>query len=162
MKPFPLAHVSSAIHAIWPHTTTKRTSFIDTLPLGEGAAGDGSVQQCATPFGQQEAVLKATAVRNPLPAGNVVDSSLSSLSSPQGRGGTSGGSGREGGSGRGRGSGRGEGVRGQGTFHPPCHMQHHHMVLRPEGTSHNEFTCGYWTSITSRLSAAPTPINATN
>ncbi len=41
---------------------------------------------------KHEAVLKATAVRSPLPAGNVVDSSLSSLSSPQG-----------GGSGRGRG-----------------------------------------------------------
>ncbi len=27
--------------------------------------------------------------------------------------------------------------RGQGTFHPPCHILHYHLVLRPEGTSHN-------------------------
>ncbi len=26
---------------------------------------------------------------------------------------------------------------GQGTFHPPCHVLHYHLVLRPEGTSHN-------------------------
>ena len=63
---------------------------------------------------EQEAVLKATAVQSPLPAGNVIDSSSSSLSSPrrggrgvhggvwQGRGGLVGG----GGSGRG-GGGRG-------------------------------------------------------
>ncbi len=48
----------------------------------------------AQPEREQEAVLKATAVRSPLPAGNVVDSSLSSLSSLQG-----------GGSGGGRGAG---------------------------------------------------------
>ena len=47
------------------------------------------------PRTKQEAVLKATAVRSPLPAGNVIDSSLSSLPSP-----------------RGGGSGRGEGGRG--------------------------------------------------
>ena len=29
----------------------------------------------------------------------------------------------------------------QGTFHPPCHIPHYHMVLRPEGTSHNEVLC---------------------
>ncbi len=37
--------------------------------------------------------------------------------------------------------GWGEGVgvrgRGQGTFHPTCHVLHYHMVLRPKGTSHN-------------------------
>ncbi len=48
---------------------------------------------------KQEAVLKATAVRSPLPAGNVVDSSLSA-----GGGGSSGGGG----------SGRGEGGWGAG------------------------------------------------
>ncbi len=37
---------------------------------------------------------------------------------------------------RGRGVQQGRG-RGQGTFHPPCHVLHYHMVLRPEGTSHN-------------------------
>ncbi len=30
------------------------------------------------------------------------------------------------------------GVWGQGTFHPPCHILHYHMVLRPEGTSPNK------------------------
>ncbi len=36
--------------------------------------------------------------------------------------------------------GEGRGVRGegQGTFHPPCHILHYHMALRPEGTSHNQ------------------------
>ncbi len=33
--------------------------------------------------------------------------------------------------------------RGQGTFHPPCHILHYHMVLRPKGTSHNEGTRGF-------------------
>ncbi len=70
---------------------------------------------------EQEAVLKATAVRSPLPViGNVIDSSLSSLS---GRG--------EGGL-----AGEGEGGWGQGIFHPPRHVLHHHMVLHPKGTSH--------------------------
>ncbi len=68
-------------------------------------------------------------------------------------GGSSGGLGvwwgaRAGGGGGGLGEGRG--VRGgggwQGTFHPPCHILHYHMVLRPlhyhmvlrpKGTSHN-------------------------
>ncbi len=43
--------------------------------------------------------------------------------------------------GGGEGVGEGEGVdggRGQGTFHPPCHVLHYYMVLRPEGTSHNK------------------------
>ncbi len=50
----------------------------------------------------------------------------------------------EGGSGRGTGGegvggwGRGLGRRGgQGTFHPPCHILHCHIVFRPKGTSHN-------------------------
>ncbi len=44
------------------------------------------------------------------------------------------------GRGLGQGVGGGEGVRerGQGTFHPPCHVLHYHMVLRPKGTSHNQ------------------------
>ena len=47
-------------------------------------------------------------------------------------------------SGRGGGSGlqrSGDGVlggRGQGTNQSSCHILHYHMVLRPEGTSHNE------------------------
>ncbi len=45
-----------------------------------------------------------------------------------------GGSSGEGGWGR----GGGLGGRGQGTFHPPCHILHHHMVLRPKGTLHNK------------------------
>ncbi len=61
-------------------------------------------------------------------AGNVVDSSLSSLSSPRG-GGLVGGGGSGGGGGG-----------GQGTFHPPCYVLHYHMMLRPKGTSHNEQT----------------------
>ncbi len=28
--------------------------------------------------------------------------------------------------------------REQGTFHPPCHVLHYHMVLRPKGTLHNK------------------------
>ncbi len=77
-------------------------------------------------------------------AGNVVNSSmfvnssLSSLSSTshavhkRGFG--------QGGFRHGVGWGRGRGVRKgrrQGTFHPPCHILHYHIVLRPEGTSHN-------------------------
>ena len=66
--------------------------------------------------------------------GNVVNSSLSSLSS------VGGGSRGLGGPGVGGvwGQGVGEGVRGQGIFHPPCHILHHHMVLLPEGTSHTK------------------------
>ncbi len=73
-----------------------------------------------------------------LPAGDVVDSFLSSLSS------------KEGGPGAGGDLGSGVGVwgwgvgevgggwgRGQGTFQPLCHVLHYHMVLRPEGNSHN-------------------------
>ncbi len=63
-------------------------------------------------------------------AGNIVDSSLSSLSStshtntnPQIY--------------RGGGSGQGE-REGEGTFLPPCHVLNYHMVLRPKGTSHNQ------------------------
>ncbi len=64
-------------------------------------------------------------------ADNVVDSSLSSLSS---EGGGFRGVGWVGGGGLGRGLGEGRGVKGgegQGTFHPPCHILHYHMVLRP-------------------------------
>ncbi len=58
-------------------------------------------------------------------AGNVVDSSLSSTSHAN----TNPGGGVQAG---------GVGGGGQGTFHPPCHILHCHMVLRPEGTSHND------------------------
>ncbi len=43
-----------------------------------------------------------------------------------------------GGSGSWGGLGVGVRGRGQGTFQPPCHVLHYHMVLRPKGTSHNE------------------------
>ncbi len=39
--------------------------------------------------------------------------------------------------------GRGLG-RGQGTFYPPCHILHYHIVLRPEGTSHNYLQRSFW------------------
>ncbi len=29
-------------------------------------------------------------------------------------------------------------MRGQGTFHPPCHILHYHMLPRPKGNSHNK------------------------
>ena len=45
-----------------------------------------------------------------------------------------------GGPGTGGGSRPGGRWRGQGTFHPPCHILHCHMVLCPEGTSHNKPT----------------------
>ncbi len=60
--------------------------------------------------------------------GNAVNSSLSSLSSlggPVGAGGV-----QQGGGGWGGRWGRG---RGQGTFHPHCHVLHYHMVLRLKG-----------------------------
>ncbi len=78
-------------------------------------------------------MLKATAVRSPCGASNVINSSLfinSSLSllvfhQSYCLGG---------------GSGRGGGLvggGGQGTFQSSCHILHYHMVLRPEGTLHN-------------------------
>ncbi len=74
-------------------------------------------------------------------AGNVADSSLSSLSSAGGFRGRGSG---EGGSGLGGwGGGGGWGGRGQGTFHPPCHILHCHMVHHPKGTSHNQY---HWVS----------------
>ncbi len=84
---------------------------------------DNSVKRVASPL---ETRLKATAVRSLLPAGNVIDSSLSFLSSPRGMGPA-----------RGRGLGGG----GQGTFHPPCHILYCHIVLHPKGTSHNKKQC---------------------
>ncbi len=42
-----------------------------------------------------------------------------------------------GGLGAGGSGGRGFRGQGQGIFHPPCHILHYHMVLRPKGTSHN-------------------------
>ena len=90
---------------------------------------------------QQEAVLKATAVRSPLRRQQchqfflVHHSSLSSSSTShavwvwQGEGVW-----------WGRGVQWGEGGlgEGQGTFHPSCHILHYHTVLRPKGTSHNQ------------------------
>ncbi len=87
-------------------------------------------------------------------ASNVVDSSLSSLSSqqggvqagegdPTGGGGSSGGGGLGrgrggGGEGKGRGRGRGWGGGGdRGISSTLPYILHCHMVLRPEGTSHN-------------------------
>ncbi len=68
--------------------------------------------------------------------GNVADSSLSSLSSE--RRGVWGQGGLGAGGVRGQGIREGRGLGRQGTFHPPCHVLHYHMVLRPEGTSHND------------------------
>ncbi len=65
--------------------------------------------------------------------GSVANSSLPSLSSVG-----VGGSGGWGFGGRGLGRGKGVEGEGQGTFHPPCHILHYHMVLRPEGTSYNK------------------------
>ncbi len=36
------------------------------------------------------------------------------------------------------GGGGGGGLGGRGHFYPPCHILHYHMVLRPEGTLHND------------------------
>ncbi len=75
----------------------------------------------------------------PCGIGNVVNSSLSSLSSTshavQGGGVLATGAVQAGGGRLGR--VRGLGVRGQGTFPSTCHVLHYHMVLRPKGTSHN-------------------------
>ncbi len=52
---------------------------------------------------------------------------------------------------------RGSGVkggRGQGTFHPPCHVLHYHMVLCPKGTSHNE-ACSAVSSVICGEAPAP-------
>ena len=37
---------------------------------------------------------------------------------------------------------------GEGTFQPPCHTLHYHMVLRPNGTSDNQ-----------RVSQTPQPLD---
>ncbi len=81
-------------------------------------------------FCEQEAVFKAT-------AGNVADSSLSFLSSTGGPG--AGGVWGQGGFGGGGVGGGGPEGRGQGTFPSTCHVLRYHMVLRPKGTSHNEW-----------------------
>ncbi len=64
------------------------------------------------------------------------------------------------------GGGGGLGGGGQGTFHPPCHILHYHMVLRPEGTSHNkrprvsaDFPLIALFSIHLLTSSAPCPID---
>ncbi len=91
---------------------------------------------------QQEAVLKATAVRSPLLAMLLILPCPPCL--PQGKfGGRGVWWGREQGEGGptgggvwlGRGPHRGG---GQGTFQFSCHTLHYLMVLRPEGTSHNK------------------------
>ncbi len=41
--------------------------------------------------------------------------------------------------------------RGQGTFHPPCHVLHYHMVLRPEGTSQIN-ACLTWPTLNDTIS----------
>ncbi len=81
-------------------------------------------------------------------AGNVIDSSLSSLSSAgggsRGQGGPGVGDLRVGVQGQGVGEGEGLRGRGQGTFHPPCHILYYHMVHRPKGTSHNKDFKPWW------------------
>ncbi len=90
------------------------------------------LQSCCT---QQEAVLKATAVRSPLPV------MLSILPCPpwlstwgvwgQGVQG-------QGDPGRGVGGGGGGGGAGAGDISSTLPLLHYHMVLRPQGTSHNK------------------------
>ncbi len=70
-------------------------------------------------------MLKATAVLSPLPAGDVVDSSLSSLSLAGGRGGPAGG----------EGLGEGEGAGDISSTLPYTALPH---GAYPKGTSHNE------------------------
>ncbi len=83
---------------------------------------------------KQEAVLKATAVQSPLPVMSLILPCLPCLAQGGGlRVGVE-GSWARGFRGRGVWRGRGE----QGTFHPPCHVLHYHMVLCPKGTSHNQ------------------------
>ncbi len=79
---------------------------------------------------KQEAVLKAIAVRSPLPV-------MSPILPPQVMLFVDGGVQGAGGSRVGDSGGRGLG-RGQHTFHAPCHVLHYHLVLRPKGTSHNQ------------------------
>ena len=48
--------------------------------------------------------------------------------------------------------------RGEGTFQPPCHILHYHMVLRPEGTSNNNSSLFLqWTLGPSSGSSSPPP-----
>ena len=82
---------------------------------------------------KQEAVLKATAVRSPLPVMSLILPCPPCL--PWGGGLGAGGAGQGGSGAEVREGGWG---RGQGTFQLSCHILHHHMVLRPEGTSHNK------------------------
>ncbi len=44
------------------------------------------------------------------------------------------------GGGLGRGRGVGGGAGDQGIFPSTCHILHYHIVLRPEGTSHNNIS----------------------
>ncbi len=99
---------------------------------------------------KQEAVLKATAVRSPLPVISVMSSILPcppclpqvmqtqilfhQCKSNRG-GGSRLGEGVQAGRSRpgGGGPGQGEGGGGKGRFHPPCHILHYHMVLALKG-----------------------------
>ncbi len=71
----------------------------------------------------------------PCSIGNVMNSSLFINSSLSSLSSTSHAIHREGGVPAGEGGLAGG--RGQGTFQSSCHILHYHMVLRPEGTSHN-------------------------
>ncbi len=88
-------------------------------------------------FQKQEAVLKATAVRSPLPVMSPIPPCPPCL--PWGGWGW-GGLGAGGFGGRGRGRGRGLGGRGQGAGDISAtlpYILHYHMVLCPKRTSHN-------------------------
>ncbi len=89
---------------------------------------------------KQEAVLKATAVRSPLPVMSLILPCPPCL--PNSGGVVQAGEGglvRGGGLAEGGGWGRGTAVGGGwGTFYPPCHVLHYHLVLRPKGSSHNK------------------------
>ncbi len=118
------------------------------MRIHEIGHGRGNLALCAdvalrTILSEQEAVLKATAVQSPLlvmwlilPYPPYLPPVILSLTG--GGGPAAGGCLAMGGLGGGLGRGRGVGGGGQGTFHPPCHILHYHMVLCPEGSSHNE------------------------
>ncbi len=73
-----------------------------------------------------------------------------------------GGSGH-GGSGWGRGLARGglsAGGGGQGTFWSSCHILHYHMVLRPKGTSHNNWNAVRYLRASARVERRADPADS--
>ncbi len=142
---------------MFSEVSTKKKSFHTCFPSATDRQTDKQTDR-ARAFSSTRSSAQGNCSAKSL-AGHVVDSSLSSLSSTshvgrlqggggstRGEGGPAGGSGGGGGGGwggegvGGGGGGLGRG-RGQGTFYPPCHILHYHMVLRPKGTSHDCVQC---------------------